>query len=234
MDRGKSAASGGAASAKRRKWWWRGIALFTVLALVGLALGDPPTDAEQGAEPSVAVQAQTADEDSAEPPVTTETVPAPTREQLVDALSQRIQAVDKRMGRVSVAGPNVLIDVDIEERLRAWNYIFVGASSIKAFGQAVHAGRVSLPPQTEFIIARMTVPTVDRLGNEDRSPILSMRLSVADLEAANFDNLYEAQVMNLGDQVRSIGPIGSELATAYCEDSGTDAATFCRAVLSAS
>jgi hypothetical protein len=87
---------------------------------------------------------------------------------------------------------------------------------IREIGEGIQSGIPGPNGQTEFVQLQLAFTSTDRLGNEGAIDIGTLRIPMADIEAANFENLYGSMPLELVDNF-SPGP-GADIVIEYCGD----------------
>lgn len=116
---------------------------------------------------------------------------------------------------VRVAGESATIDALVsmwsEER-----YVVQAAGVVEKAGELMRDDAAYSDVQrVEF---QFSAVTVDELGKEGEVRTFNVTFPMTALRAANFDNLYGAQPMNLASQVAATTPEGLRLIAAACSD----------------
>lgn len=131
---------------------------------------------------------------------------------------QTLKATSSNIGKIESSGPNQWITLDLGESWGEKHYLASAAMELHNIGKAIKRQVPGVDKNAQWLQVQITVPTTDRLGNEGRARILSMRFAMADLKAANYDNLDSFSFLNLADEVRVSSHIGDKIATDYCGD----------------
>lgn len=129
-----------------------------------------------------------------------------------------IVAADTAVTNVEVSFMNVFVTVDLSEAASGSNAIAEAGIVAEKIGKAVKAGAKELTSDSKFVVLLVTVPTVDRLGREDRTRILQLRYAVADLKAANYENLGAAGTLSAAQEATISHNLGAQAVKAFCED----------------
>lgn len=141
---------------------------------------------------------------------------------------QTLKAASRNISKIESSGPNQWITLDLD---KSWGklYLASAATELHNIGRAIKRQVPGVDKNAQWLQVQITAPTIDRLGNEGRARILSIRFPMADLKAANYDNLDEFAFLNLADEAHVSGHIGDTIATEYCADQayGNMSRAFC-------
>lgn len=145
----------------------------------------------------------------------------------------QVKAVDPQISKVELAAMNVWVAIDLNETWSSKQYPFAGAMVVRRIAEALQAKQFQLPREARYLQIEMTAPTKGRLGEEGRSRIVSLRLTIDDLRKANLGNMTEPDLLNIAEEVKVGTRAGGEVIEAYCGDPdfGQSSAEFCRNAL---
>lgn len=140
-----------------------------------------------------------------------------------------LKSASSDISKIESSGPNQAITLDMKQAWDDKGYLAAAASELHRIGKAIKRQVPGVDKNAQWLQVQITVPTTDRLGNEGRARILSMRFPMADLKAANYDNLDSFSFLNLADEARVTGHVGDTIATKYCADKtyGDASREFC-------
>lgn len=133
---------------------------------------------------------------------------------------------------VQVAGEtatiSVLVSMWSEERYVTQAAAFVEKASELMRDDAAYS-------DVQRVQFQFSAVTVDELGKEGDVRTFNVMFPMTTLRAANFDNLYGAQPMNLASHVEAATPAGLRLIAAACNDPDEleEAMKFCRKAIPA-
>ncbi|MFK3888505.1 hypothetical protein [Sphingomonas sp. NPDC079357] len=142
---------------------------------------------------------------------------------------ERLKDADRQIRSVEFSGPNAWVMIDLRDAPYAKDYPFAAGMVLKAVGKAVKSGAKDVGPDTQFVQYVVTAPSTGRLGEQEHQRLFTGRLRVAELRAANYDKMSEAQMLNISDEITVPSRVAGEAIRAFCEDGdyGSWAAEFC-------
>lgn len=164
------------------------------------------------------------------PPVDTEaSVSTPESSASAEPTAKSILASDDCLKDLEVYGEIVNVSCHIETAWDEAQFIDLAGMTSAKIGRSFKSGAIE-GNGTTHINLTITTQLKDRLGNEAAGRVMTLSYPVADLKAANYDNLSFTEVLNLANDV-SLQPVGYEMAEKWCLKKSGDGPAFCHKAL---
>ena len=108
-------------------------------------------------------------------------------------------------------------------------YVFGVGTMLQDVVRAIQAGATDAPATASELDFSVSAAALDRLGNERTVQVLRLTLPMADLRAAQLDNLSVGRLLNLTTDM-TFTPQGAQQIIAYCgsERGQRQSQEFCR------
>lgn len=142
-----------------------------------------------------------------------------------------LKAVDPAITAVEVDGPQLVVKADIKDGLDLPSYVDLAGMAARSIGQGLQRGVRDSLQGVGSVEFTFRAAAQDRLGRESMAPFMTLSLSLADLKAANYDNLHGPGVLNLTDHVMITGQDGVAAIAAWCAKPDNLGAHFCAVAL---
>lgn len=147
-------------------------------------------------------------------------------------LADTLKAADPVVSDVEVAAPQIWVRIYIDSASEG-TYLTRAGMAVRSVSREIKKNAARVPSDVQTVSFLLDADIQDRLGNSEREKIMSFSMRASDLKAANYDNLYDAQVLGLAFEGGVSSGVGGRTVDAWCADekNGARGAEFCRVML---
>jgi|GEM_PF-6369584 len=133
--------------------------------------------------------------------------------------------------KVEVDGQTLMVDAMIKDDYTPDGMVMSAGDTVRSVGIGLQKPYAEAAPGVNGVIFFFDEKMVDRLGHESAMPAISVGFPIADLKAANFDNLQYAGAIDLADQVMIMNKPALASVVAYCVQHPDWSTAFCKRAL---